>query len=93
MEKNLVDIKKTAYLSKLKFNEQETEAFEMDMNEIIEFAGKLDNVITDRDVCAEPSNDKLRDDIPGCVLSREEMLENAKSQNGIYVSVPKTVDA
>ena len=87
-------IDKLARLSMLRFNDEEREQIKRDLEKMIGFVDKLKELDTSG---VEPllhmSNnvDVLREDIPGPMLSRQEALQNAPDQDGVFFKVPKVI--
>lgn len=88
----LVD--KLASLALLQFNEAEKEAIKGDLQKMIGFIDKLQELNT---AGVEPlmhmsdAVNVLREDAPGAMLSREEALRNAPHHDGQYFQVPKVI--
>lgn len=87
-------IEKLSRLSMLRFNEEEREQIKTDLEKMIGFVDKLKELDT---TGVEPllhmsdNRDVLRDDIPGNMILREEALQNAPGNDGIYFKVPKVI--
>jgi aspartyl-tRNA(Asn)/glutamyl-tRNA(Gln) amidotransferase subunit C len=87
-------IEKLAKLSLLQFNEAEKEEIKSDLQKMIGFVDKLQELDT---TGIEPllhmseEVNVLRDDIPGNMLTREEALKNAPHHDGQYFKVPKVI--
>lgn len=87
-------IEKLAKLSLLQFNEAEKEEIKSDLQKMIGFVDKLQELDT---TGIEPllhmseEVNVLRDDIPGNMLNREEALKNASHHDGQYFKVPKVI--
>ena len=87
-------IEKLSRLSMLRFNDEEREAIKLDLEKMIGFIDKLKELDT---TGFEPllhmgtAQYILREDIPGPMISREEALQNAPVQDGIYFKVPKVI--
>lgn len=92
VNKQLVD--RIAALSKLEFDDNTKEAIRQDLERIISFVDKLNEVNTDN---VEPLiyiNDDvnvLRDDIVKQEISKEEALSNAPTKDSDYIKVPKVI--
>jgi aspartyl-tRNA(Asn)/glutamyl-tRNA(Gln) amidotransferase subunit C len=84
-----------AYLSRLEFKGDEKIAIKADLEKIIGFMGKLNEINTDQ---VEPlifmSNEqnRLRDDIPAVSISHFEALKNAPKKDSDYFRIPKVLD-
>ncbi|MCU7548718.1 Asp-tRNA(Asn)/Glu-tRNA(Gln) amidotransferase subunit GatC [Chitinophagaceae bacterium LB-8] len=87
-------IEKLSKLSLLQFNEAEKEEIKSDLQKMIGFVDKLQELDT---TGIEPllhmseEVNVLRDDIPGNMLTREEALKNAPHHDGQYFKVPKVI--
>ena len=95
MKLNEKMVDKLAKLSKLEFNEQEKSSILKDMNKMLAFIEKLNELDTD-DV--EPlihmTNEVniLRDDVAENSISREEALKNAPAKDSTYFKIPKVLN-
>lgn len=84
-----------AHLARLSFKGEDKEAIKKDMNNIIDFMGKLNEVETDH---VEPlvfMSDKvnvLREDVPVQTITHEEALKNAPKKDSDYFRIPKVLD-
>ena len=87
-------IEKLAQLSMLEFNEGEKQEIKADLQKMIGFIDKLQELDT---TGVEPlmhmSEDVnvLRDDKTGDMLSRSEALQNAPHHDAYYFKVPKVI--
>ena len=92
IDEKLVD--NLADLSKLEFNREGKKEIISDLNKILEFVGKLDELDTDS---VEPlihistEENVLRDDEANQPISREEALKNAPDKQDGFFRVPKVV--
>jgi aspartyl-tRNA(Asn)/glutamyl-tRNA(Gln) amidotransferase subunit C len=88
-------VAKIAHLARLEVNEQETEALVGDMNKILDFMAKLNEVDTEN---VEPliymTNEvnTLREDVVKQETTHDEALLNAPQQDGKYFLVPKVIE-
>ncbi|HLK30915.1 MAG TPA: Asp-tRNA(Asn)/Glu-tRNA(Gln) amidotransferase subunit GatC [Puia sp.] len=94
MEVNDALIENLANLARLKFDDSEKEEIKKDLQRMISFVEKLNELNTDG---VEPqlhmtneTNVLREDELQGSV-SREEALKNAPSTDGIYFKVPKVI--
>ena len=94
MEVNDQLVEKLAGLARLEFNEQEKEIIKKDLQRMIEFVDKLNEL----DVKAvEPLLhmsdvvNVLREDRVEGSIGRKEGLKNAPDTDGIYFKVPKVI--
>ncbi|MBE7010661.1 MAG: Asp-tRNA(Asn)/Glu-tRNA(Gln) amidotransferase subunit GatC [Ruminococcaceae bacterium] len=84
-----------AKLARLKLNEQEAEALTKDMENIIGFANKLNELETEGVVPtahAIPMSNAFREDVVKPSYDHDEMLKNAPSSDGEGYTVPKVVE-
>ena len=84
-----------AHLARLEFEGEKKEAIRKDMENIISFMDKLNEVPTDN---VEPlifMNDevnKLREDVSEDTLTQREALKNAPKKHSDYFRIPKVLD-
>jgi aspartyl-tRNA(Asn)/glutamyl-tRNA(Gln) amidotransferase subunit C len=96
MEVNDALIENLANLARLKFNEDEKGDIKKDLQRMISFVEKLNELNTDG---VEPllhmteDVNVLREDEPMGSVSRVEALRNAPSTDGVYFMVPKVITA
>ncbi|MCR6721363.1 MAG: Asp-tRNA(Asn)/Glu-tRNA(Gln) amidotransferase subunit GatC [Chitinophagaceae bacterium] len=87
-------IDKLAHLAKLQFNDMEKSAIKGDLEKMIGFVEKLNELDLD---AVEPlmhmseSVNVLRDDVVQGSISREKALQNAPDTDGQYFRVPKVI--
>ncbi len=82
-------------LARLSFEGEKNEEIKKDLNNILEFMGKLNEVNTE-DVeplifLSEEIN-VLREDIPKQTTTHEEALKNAPKKDSDYFRIPKVLD-
>ncbi|WP_342644432.1 Asp-tRNA(Asn)/Glu-tRNA(Gln) amidotransferase subunit GatC [Mucilaginibacter sp. CSA2-8R] len=88
-------VAKIAHLARLEVNEQETETLVGDMNKILDFMAKLNEVNTDN---IEPliymtqEVNALRDDVVRQDITHQEALLNAPNQDGKHFLVAKVIE-
>ena len=94
MEVNDALIENLANLARLEFNAEEKQEIKKDLQRMISFVDKLNELNTDG---VEPllhmsddTNVLREDEIKGSI-SRQEALQNAPSTDGIYFKVPKVI--
>lgn len=93
IDKNTVD--KLAELSRLEFNEQEKEEIVHDLNRMLNFVDKLNEMDTEG---VEPliyltdEKNVVRKDEVSHTLTHEEALLNAPKKDSDYYRVPKVLD-
>ena len=92
VDKKLVD--KIAGLAKLEFNEEAKEMMVSDMNKIISFINKLDELDTESleplVYMSEETNVSRADEV-GEHSAKEEVLKNAPQKDSDYFKVPKVL--
>jgi aspartyl-tRNA(Asn)/glutamyl-tRNA(Gln) amidotransferase subunit C len=94
MEVNDELIENLANLARLHFDKVEKEEIKMDLQRMITFVEKLNELDTEG---VEPlihmseTMNVLREDILQGSVSREEALKNAPATDGIYFKVPKVI--
>lgn len=90
---DLVD--KLAHLARLEFENEAKEEIKKDMQQILEFVEKLNELNTD-DVAPlvymNSETNKLREDVPLQTVSHKEALVNAPKHDTDYFKVPKVVE-
>lgn len=93
-----IDIKtvdEVAHLARLEFNEESKQEILNDMNRMLAFVDKLNEVNTDG---IEPliymteETNVLRDDEPETTITQKEALKNAPKKDSDYFKVPKVID-
>ncbi len=87
-------IEKLSKLSLLQFNEAEKEEIKSDLQKMIGFVDKLQELDTTGIEPLLHMSDEvnvLREDVPGNMLTREEALKNAPHHDGQYFKVPKVI--
>ena len=94
MEVNDALVEKLADLSRLHFNDKEKEDIKKDLQRMIAFVEKLNELDTTGVPpllhMSENSN-ILREDIVNGSISREEGLKNAGLHDGLFFKVPKVI--
>ena len=94
MEVNDALIENLASLARLEFNEKEKAAIREDLQRMISFVEKLNELDT---TGVEPllhmseAENVLREDIPQGSVPRETALKNAPDSDGVYFRVPKVI--
>jgi aspartyl-tRNA(Asn)/glutamyl-tRNA(Gln) amidotransferase subunit C len=92
MSISLEQIKHLAHLSRLELSEQELASMQGDMEKILEFVAKIDELDLEG---VEPltqmsaSVDVMREDEVKGMLPKEQALKNAPDANSDYFRVPK----
>lgn len=91
-DKQLVD--KLADLAKLEFSPEEEQDVIADLNRMIEFISRLEELDVsgvEPLIYMNPQTDVLREDVPGRELTKEEALKNAPQADSDYFKVPKVL--
>lgn len=89
------EVKHVAHLARLEFAEEEQEKFTSQLNDILMYVEKLNQVDT---VGVEPVshaialNNAFRDDVVGESLDHELSLVNAPEARGYFFRVPKVIE-
>ena len=92
---NIDLVEKLAHLSRLSFNEEEKKKLLLDMNEILDFVEKLNEMDTDGVEELLYVNDDvnvLRDDEVYQTISKKEALKNATLSDSDFFKVSKVID-
>ncbi len=94
MEVSREKIEKLAHLARLELSVDELVQLEADLNHIINWVQKLNEVNTENveplfSPCTETN--VLREDIPGKHLAQKEALQLAPRHDGRYILVPKII--
>lgn len=95
MEIKKEDIKHIANLSMLNLSDEEIEKYTKDMEQIVGFANKVNEIDTSSTEISAFSNDNVnvfRKDEGRKSLDRELLLSNAPSSNGEAYSIPNVMD-
>lgn len=94
MEVNDALVEKLANLSRLKFNETEKEEIKKDLQKMISFVEKLNELdLNDTEPLLHMSSNVnvLREDVVQGSVSREEALKNAPAHDKQFFKVPKVI--
>ena len=94
MEVNDALVDKVAHLARLKFDDSEKESIKKDLQNIIAFADKLNELNLDGVEPMIHMSDEvnvLRDDVVKGSVSREEALKNAPEHDDKFFKVPKVI--
>lgn len=88
------EVEKLAHLARLEFTEEEKEEMVQDMDKILGFVEKINEMdldeVTPLVYMVEEGN-VLRKDVVDQKISKEEALENAPDKNSDYFKVPKVL--
>ena len=88
-------IEKLSALSKLKFNEKETDLISEDLSKMLDFINKLKEVNTEGVEPLIHINEEInnwREDQLDEMLSQSKALKNSPSKDGTYFKIPKVLD-
>lgn len=91
----LIDIENVANLARLSLTDEEKRRLPDEMGDIIAFANQLAAIDTEgvpTTAHVVPLRNVFREDIPAENFTREQMLFNAPTTDGVYMTVPKTVE-
>jgi aspartyl-tRNA(Asn)/glutamyl-tRNA(Gln) amidotransferase subunit C len=94
MEVNDAMVEKLAHLARLKFNEEEKQEIKTDLQRMISFVEKLNELNLDGVEPLLHLSDEvnvLRDDEIKGSVSREEALKNAPLHDEQFIKVPKVI--
>lgn len=94
MEVNRETIEKLARLSRLHFSEEEKTEIQADLQKMIHFVDKLNELdTTGLEPVLHMSNEKnmLRDDVVQGAVTAEEALANAPEKHDSFFTVPKVI--
>lgn len=87
-------IERLAELSRLEFRPEEMEAIKADLERILSFMEKLNEVDTDNVepmIYVSDNENVFREDAVRDTLSKEEVLKNAPIHDSDYIKVPKVI--
>lgn len=94
MSVNKTEVERIAELAKLNFNEEELEDLTFQLNKILEYMDKLNELDT-RNV--EPlshpieSYNAMREDKTKPSINREDGMKNSPDNDGVFFRVPKVI--
>jgi aspartyl-tRNA(Asn)/glutamyl-tRNA(Gln) amidotransferase subunit C len=94
MEVNEAMIEKLAHLARLQFNDEEKKEIKQDLQKMIAFVEKLNELELDGVEPLMHMSDEvnvLREDEVGGSISREEALQNAPLHDEQFFKVPKVI--
>ncbi len=95
MAVTIKDVEHIARLAKLKFSDSEKEKLQTELNSILGYIDKLNELDLENVEPLENVNDTenvFREDVTGPCLSKEEALKNAPSKTDNFFKVPKVLD-
>jgi aspartyl-tRNA(Asn)/glutamyl-tRNA(Gln) amidotransferase subunit C len=93
-----IDIKtvdEIAHLARLEFKDEAKEEILNDLNRMLTFVDKLNELNTDNEkplIYMTNETNILREDIPEVTISQKEALKNAPGKDSDYFRVPKVID-
>jgi len=88
------DVEYIAELARLKFSGEELESFTMDLNEILKYVDKLNELDTDKvEPLSHPveGTNVFREDKVKPSVSTEEALKNSPEKDDSFFKVPKII--
>ena len=88
-------VKHVADLAHISITEQEEEMYLTQLNDILNEIKKIEEVNVDDEEIMISSVDKIncyKDDEPGVMDKREELLKNSKLRKGDFIVVPKVLN-
>ena len=94
MAVTLKDVEHIAELARLKFSDEELKSFTHQLNEILNYVEKLNELDTESvEPLSHPveGNNAFREDELRPSLNREEALKNAPDSDGEFFKVPKVI--
>ena len=94
MEVNNDLIDKLAHLARLSFNEEEKEQIRLDLEKMIGFVDKINELDLDNIppmVHLPGETNIFREDEIKDIISREDALRNAAVHDGVFFKVPKVI--
>lgn len=92
------EVEKVAALAHLQLSEEEFETFRRQLDSILAYIAKLNELDTSevepmaQVLCQARENAALREDVVGASLPREQALGEAPESDGSLVKVPKVVE-
>ena len=87
-------IERLAELSRLEFNEEEKAAITKDLEKILSFMEKLDELDTENVepmIYVNDTHNVVREDIVKDTLDKTDVLKNAPMKDSDYIKVPKVI--
>lgn len=88
------DVNKISKLAKLKFSEEEKKKLQNDMNRILDYIDKINELDLSNVEPLENINETenvFREDEPKLTIAQEEALRNAPSKTDKFFKVPKVI--
>ncbi|MCR9152679.1 MAG: Asp-tRNA(Asn)/Glu-tRNA(Gln) amidotransferase subunit GatC [Croceimicrobium sp.] len=94
MKISLEEIRHLAHLARLEFKEEEMKSMQGDMDKILGFVAKIDELNLEGVeplVYLSEERNVLREDRSSTILSKDEALKNAPDKDSDYFRVPKVL--
>lgn len=94
MKISLEEIRHLAHLARLEFKEEEMKSMQGDMDKILGFVAKIDELNLEGVeplVYLSEERNVLREDRSSTILSKDEALKNAPNKDSDYFRVPKVL--
>ncbi len=88
-------VKHVAKLAHISINEQEENMYLTQLNDILNEIKKIEEVDVDNEEIMISSVDKVncyKEDVPGVMDKRDEILKNSKLRKGDFIVVPKVLN-
>lgn len=95
MEINEKVVKEVAHLARLEFDEEKLEKIKSDMNRMIGFVNKLNELNTDQIdplIYMSEEINVLREDLVVQEITQKEALKNAPKKDSDYFKAPKVIE-
>lgn len=95
---NKIDIKtvdEIAHLARLEFKDEAKEEILNDINRMLSFVDKLNELNTDNEqplIYMTNEKNNMREDEPETTISQKEALKNAPKKDSDYFKVPKVIE-
>lgn len=95
MEITKNEVRHVADLARLKFTDEELDKFSVQLDSILRYVNKLDELNTDNvkpTAHIVPISNVFRDDVVKTSMNKEKVLMNAKEKEDGYFKVPKIIE-
>lgn len=95
MSVTIKDVGHIAKLAKLKFSDEEIEKLQSELNQVLQYIDKLNELNLDEVEPLEninPTENIFREDAVKPGITKEEALKNAPSKTDNFFKVPKVID-
>lgn len=82
-----------AKLARLALNDSDAKRFAPQLSGVLSFMKRLESVdgLNAGGSTVQPEN-RLSDDVPGCMMSNDELIRIAPMNDGPFIRVPKVID-